>query len=265
MIRIPILHAGVREAFPPVERALRDPNGLLAAGGDLSPERLLDAYRHGVFPWYSEGEPILWWSPDPRMVFATGRVHVATRLRRWLHNCDWRIGADADFAGVLRACAAPRRGHAGTWITRSMFEAYRRLHELGHGHSVEVRDAAGHLVGGIYGVALGRMFFGESMFSAATNASKVALIALCRVLHGRGFALLDAQVASPHLETLGAFEMPRRQFVAHVARACAEPVAPGSWRDDWPLEHAAELARPSAEPVASGEATGPDRSKPDRG
>src|SRR5215468_6190433 len=172
--------------FPPIERALREPNGLLAAGGDLSAERLLDAYRHGIFPWYSEGEPILWWSPDPRMVFATDRVHVSTRLRRWLRRCDWRIGADCAFATVVRACAAPRRGRAGTWITRDMFEAYRRLHELGHAHSIEVRDPGGRLVGGIYGVAVGTMFFGESMFSAATNGSKVALIALCRGLAAGG-------------------------------------------------------------------------------
>ena len=242
MIRIPILHAGVREAFPPVERALRDPNGLLAAGGDLAPERLLDAYRHGIFPWYSEGEPILWWSPDPRMVFATERVHISTRLRRWLRTCDWRIGADADFTGVVRACAAPRRGRAGTWITRSMFEAYRRLHDLGHGHSVEVRDAAGRLVGSIYGVALGRMFFGESMFSAATNGSKVALLALCRALHGWGFALLDAQVASAHLVSLGAFEMPRSRFIAHVRAACAREDTPGGWQSRWPVATARQLA-----------------------
>ena len=241
MIRIPILHAGVHEAFPPVERALREPNGLLAAGGDLSVERLLDAYRHGIFPWYADGEPILWWSPDPRMVFATDRVHVATRLQRWLKGSDWRIDADRAFASVVRACAAPRRGHTGTWITRSMFDAYRRLHELGYAHSVEVSDADGRLVGGIYGVAIGRMFFGESMFSAATNGSKVALIALCRVLAARGFALLDAQVASPHLETLGAFEMPRRQFLSQVRRACADPAPPRSWRYDWPFASAVDL------------------------
>ena len=241
MIRIPILHAGQREAFPPVERALLEPNGLLAAGGDLSPQRLLEAYRHGIFPWYSEGEPILWWSPDPRMVFATDRIHVAARLRRWLRGCDWRIAADHAFAQVLRACAAPRRGHAGTWITRQMFEAYLRLHELGHAHSVEVRDAGGTLVGGIYGVALGRMFFGESMFSATTNGSKVALIALCRALHGWGFPWVDAQVASSHLTTLGAFEMPRRLFVDQVRRLCSEPVASGSWRDTWPIPGAPDL------------------------
>lgn len=243
MIRIAILHSGVREVFPPVERALREPNGLLAGGGDLAPWRLLEAYRHGIFPWYSEGEPILWWSPDPRMVFATDKVHVASRLRRWLKRCEWTISADSAFTEVVRACAAPRRGHAGTWITPSMFDAYRRLHDDGHAHSVEVRDSSGRLVGGIYGVALGRMFFGESMFSAATNGSKVALLALCSALHGWGFPLVDAQVASPHLRTLGAFEMPRRAFVVHVERFCSEPDAAGSWRERWPIRQASGLLR----------------------
>ena len=223
-------------------RALREPDGLLAAGGDLSPRRLLDAYRHGIFPWYSEGEPILWWSPDPRMVFATDRIHVPTRLRRWLRHCAWTLRADTAFAEVVRNCAAPRRGNAGTWITRSMFEAYMRLHESGHAHSVEAYDAAGHLAGGIYGVAIGRMFFGESMFSATTNGSKVALAALCRALHAWEFPLLDAQVASPHLATLGAFQIPRGEFVAHLERACAQRDEPGSWADRWTIATADRLA-----------------------
>ena len=242
MIRIPILHAGVQEAFPPVTQALVEPDGLLAAGGDLSPPRLLDAYRHGIFPWYSEGEPILWWSPDPRMVFATDRIHVATRLRRWLRHCDWTVRADVAFSDVVRACAAPRRDHAGTWITQAMHDAYRQLHALGYAHSVEVCDAAGELVGGIYGIAIGRMFFGESMFSRQTNASKVALIALCRALRAWGFALVDAQVSSPHLVTLGAFDMPRATFIDRVAQACELPAEPGSWRKRWPLERASALA-----------------------
>jgi leucyl/phenylalanyl-tRNA--protein transferase len=243
MIRIPILHAGMRESFPPVEAAFDEPNGLLAAGGDLAPERLLDAYRHGIFPWFSEGEPILWWSPDPRMVFATDKVHISTKLRRWLRRCDWTIRADTMFAEVMRACAAPRATQHGTWITRSMLNAYEALHKLGHAHSVEVFGADNRLVGGIYGVAIGRMFFGESMFSRATNGSKVALIALCRVLHGWGFPLLDAQVASPHLERMGAVEMPRPLFVARVADYCGRP-APvlSSWRQEWPLSHAADLS-----------------------
>lgn len=240
MIRIPILHAGMREEFPDANLALDEPNGLLAAGGDLAPERLLDAYRHGIFPWFSDDEPILWWSPDPRMVFATDRIHVSTRLRRWLRGCDWTIRADTAFARVMRACAAPRAKQPGTWITAGMLGAYERLHALGHAHSIEVY-AADRLVGGIYGVAIGHVFFGESMFSAATNGSKVALIALCRGLRAWDFPLLDAQVTSPHLSTMGAVEMPRRRFLADVARLCAQDGAPGSWRQRWPAQTAAEL------------------------
>jgi leucyl/phenylalanyl-tRNA--protein transferase len=244
VIRIPILRAGKHEPFPPVECALREPDGLLAAGGDLTPARLLDAYAHGIFPWYSEGEPILWWSPDPRMVFRTGEIHISTRMRRWLKHCGWTIKADNAFADVVRACAAPRAGHTGTWITRAMLDAYERLHELGHAHSIEAYDASGELVGGIYGVAIGRMFFGESMFSRADNGSKVALIALCRGLAQAGFSLLDAQVASPHLETMGAFIMPRAKFIEHVARASVEAGLVGSWGRQWPISAAGELAMP---------------------
>lgn len=217
------------------------PNGLLAAGGDLSPDRLLEAYRHGIFPWYSRGEPILWWSPDPRTVFATGAIHITTKLRRWLRHCDWTIRADHAFAEVVRACAAPRARQPGTWITDEMFRAYCRLHELGSAHSIEVH-AGDLLVGGLYGVAIGRMFFGESMFSAQSNGSKVALIALCRVLHDWSYSLLDAQVASPHLASLGAFEMTRADFVAHLASACAAPGIVGRWRSHWPSTKASELA-----------------------
>jgi leucyl/phenylalanyl-tRNA--protein transferase len=249
MIRIPILQSGMLERFPPVERSLRDPNGLLAAGGDLSTQRLLEAYRHGIFPWYAEGEPILWWSPDPRMVFATADIHVATRLKRWLKHCEWTIHADTAFADVVLACAAPRRGHNGTWITHAIFDAYVRLHQLGYAHSIEVFNGEGALVGGLYGVALGRMFFAESMFSRATNGSKVALIALCRVLDAWGFPIVDAQVASPHLESMGAFEIPRSRFVAHVARACAATADPGLWHKRWPVITAAEL---TAAPMSDG-------------
>ena len=241
MIQLPILRPHDGAPFPPVESALREPDGLLAAGGDLSSERLLDDYRHGIFPWYSKGQPILWWSPDPRTVFATDRVHVSTRLKRWLRHCDWTIHADRDFAGVVRACAAPRTHQQTTWIVPEMFAAYCRLHELGHAHSIEVYDGAA-LAGGIYGVAIGHMFFGESMFSAATNGSKVALLGLCRALHRWEFALLDAQVASPHLATLGAFEMPRGEFVAHVAKACAKPFPTDHWRERWPVLAARDLA-----------------------
>ena len=241
MIRIPILRAGMREEFPDANLALAEPDGLLAAGGDLSPERLLDAYRHGIFPWFSAGEPILWWSPDPRMVFATDRIHVATRLRRWLRGCDWSIRADGAFPEVMRACAAPRHTQRGTWITAEMLDAYQRLHALGHAHSVEVYDTD-RLVGGIYGVAVGHMFYGESMFSRETNGSKVALITLCRVLHRWGFPLLDAQVTSPHLLTMGAFEMARREFLERVAELSSRAASPGTWRETWPLRQARDLA-----------------------
>ena len=241
MIRIPILRAGALEQFPAIQTALHEPNGLLAAGGDLSPQRLLEAYRHGIFPWFSVGEPILWWSPDPRMVFDCARVHVATKLRRWLRSCDWTIAADRDFAGTMRACAEPRRHQPTTWITSEMLAAYRSLHLLGHAHSIEVY-AGDQLVGGIYGVAVGRMFFGESMFSRLSNGSKVALIALCRGLGEWGFPLVDAQVSSPHLVSMGAHEMPRQRFAAAVGRLCTEEGVVGSWADKWPLREARALS-----------------------
>ena len=232
-MRLKILHPGTLEPFPAVDNALTEPAGLLAAGGDLSVPRLLDAYRHGIFPWFSQGDPILWWSPDPRMVFATGNIHVSSKLRHWLKRCDWTIRADSVFIDVMRACAAPRATQSGTWITRDMIAAYTTLHEHGHAHSVEIH-AGDELVGGIYGVAVGRMFFGESMFSRTSNASKVALIALCRGLAQWGFSLLDAQVTSAHLLSLGAFEMSRADFVKHLADACKQSAAPGTWRDSWP-------------------------------
>lgn len=230
MIRIPILKPGGSEEFPPVDSALTDPNGLLAAGGDLTPARLLRAYAQGIFPWFSPGEPVLWWSPDPRLVFATDAMHVPSRLARWLRRCDWRITADLDFAGVMRDCAAPRDGHGGTWITRSMQQAYVQLHDLGHAHCVEVY-AGDERVGGIYGVAIGRMFYGESMFSRASNGSKVALLALAQRLRDWGWPLIDAQVSSEHLRTLGAREMPRAEFCGQLAGLVMQPGQPGSWRE----------------------------------
>lgn len=242
MIRIAILRAGRRDAFPPVEQALAEPNGLLAAGGDLSPLRLLDAYAQGIFPWFSAGEPILWWSPDPRMLFDTGAMHVPRTLRRWLRDCDWQICADRDFAAVMRACAAPRAGHDGTWITETMLDAYQQLHRLGHAHSVEVY-AGETLVGGIYGVAIGQMFFGESMFSRADNGSKVALLALARLLRQRGWPLIDAQVSSDHLVTLGAFELPRAEFSQRIRDLGQRPGRIGSWEADCAGWRGADLLR----------------------
>jgi leucyl/phenylalanyl-tRNA---protein transferase len=240
-IVLPFLGEDPDAPFPPVERALREPDGLLAAGGDLSLTRLLRAYTHGVFPWYMAGEPILWWSPDPRAVFHTDAMHCARRLRRWLAHCPWTVRADADFPSVMRACAAPRDDHGGTWITPEMAEAYTTLHAAGYAHSIEVMDAD-ELVGGLYGVAIGRMFFAESMFSHRTNGSKVALLALAQVLHSWGFPLIDAQVASPHLFTLGAQRMSRQTFSLQLAQLCPAKGVEGHWRRHFGPIPASDLA-----------------------
>lgn len=216
-------------AFPPVSEALCEPDGLLAAGGDLRSERLLAAYRAGIFPWYEEGQPILWWSPDPRTVLDPGRVHVSRSMRKLLRDCPFTITTDRDFSAVMQACAAPRRGAAGTWITADMLAAYRQLHQLGVAHSVEVWQER-QLVGGLYGIALGRVFFGESMFSRVSNASKSGFITLARHLQAWGFELIDGQVASDHLFSLGARQIPRRRFVALLQRA----IPAGSTRSQWP-------------------------------
>ena len=218
--------------FPPAETALRHPDGLLAIGGDLSAERLLNAYTQGAFPWFSQGEPILWWSPDPRTVFLTDGVHLSSRFRRQLKGLPWEVTADTAFDKVIRACAeAPRPGQDGTWIGSDMIEAYEQLHHLGHAHSVEVWDGS-ELVGGIYGVGVGSMFFGESMFSARSGGSKVALAALADLLHGWGVPLMDAQVENPHLVRMGAAQWPRDRFLAHVRDAVQRPRLQGSWSAD---------------------------------
>jgi len=204
------------EAFPPVERALADPPGLLAAGGDLAPARLLAAYRNGIFPWYSPGQPVLWWSPDPREVLPVEALHVSRSLARTLRRAHFDVAIDTDFAAVIDACAAPRARSPGTWITPEMRTAYLRLHALGAAHSVEVRHGT-ELVGGVYGVAVGRAFSGESMFSRATDASKVALVALAEWCRGRGHALIDCQLPSAHLRSLGSRPMPRAEFLAYLA------------------------------------------------
>ncbi|HJR73370.1 MAG TPA: leucyl/phenylalanyl-tRNA--protein transferase [Luteimonas sp.] len=228
--------------FPPVEDALREPDGLLAMGGDLSPVRLLNAYRHGVFPWYSRGQPILWWSPDPRMVFRTDGVHLSSRFRRSLKSSGWEIRADTAFAEVVAACAqTPRNGQRGTWITAEMQTAYLELHRLGHAHSVEVFDGQ-RLVGGIYGVAVGRMFFGESMFSAVSGGSKTALAALARGLVAWGWPLIDAQVESPHLLSLGAESWPRESFMARLAGLVELAGRPGPWSEAFAVRSARELS-----------------------
>jgi len=228
-MRLPVLDADPSSPFPPADTALRDPNGLLAVGGDLSPMRLLGAYRHGIFPWFSRGDPILWWCPDPRMLFRTEAVHLSSRFRRSLRASHWVLRADTRFDEVLDACAhAPRAGQRGTWITPSMRAAYRELHRLGHAHSVEVLDGD-RLVGGIYGVGVGRMFFGESMFSAQSGGSKAALAGLAHRLRGWSWPLIDAQVENPHLLRLGAEAWPRADFLAAVHRLAGEVAETGAW------------------------------------
>ena len=230
--------------FPDPRQALRDPDGLLAVGGDLSPPRLLNAYAQGIFPWYSQGQPPLWWSPDPRTVFPTGAVRLSSRFRRSLRHSPWRVTADTAFEQVIEACAAsPRPGQRGTWITGDMRRAYVRLHRLGHAHSFEVREGR-HLVGGLYGVAVGRMFFGESMVSLVSGGSKVALAAAAMRLHGWGWPLLDAQVGNPHLVSLGAESWTRERFLARVAQLAAQPGLPGPWTSRFGELSAAELAVP---------------------
>ncbi|KFL37990.1 leucyl/phenylalanyl-tRNA--protein transferase [Arenimonas donghaensis] len=215
--------------FPPASQALADPNGLLAWGGDLSPERLRAAYARGIFPWYSPGQPPLWWCPDPRAVFDTRRIHLSSRFRRRLRSSNWIVRADTCFDAVVQACAsAPRPGQDGTWILPAMREAYGELHRLGHAHSIEVFDGD-RLVGGLYGVASGEMFSAESMFSADPGGSKVALAALGHWLAGWGWPLVDAQITNPHLVSLGAQAISRGHYLARLKVLAAAAGRPGSW------------------------------------
>lgn len=218
--------------FPPLSLALRNPNGLLCAGGDLSPQRILTAYRLGIFPWYSPGEPILWWSPDPRMTLAPEDFRISHSLHKTLRHHHYEIRLDQNFASVMRACATvPRRGQRGTWITQEMQEAYLRLHQMGIAHSVEtwIDDK---LAGGLYGLAIGRMFYGESMFSLATDASKIATAHLSRFLKDKGFCLIDCQMATPHLASLGAKEMPRNEFIARLNQLTPDSTGFSLWPTD---------------------------------
>ncbi|MEQ0722562.1 leucyl/phenylalanyl-tRNA--protein transferase [Stutzerimonas stutzeri] len=215
-------------SFPPLETALREPNGLLAAGGDLRPERLLAAYRHGCFPWYQEGQPLLWWSPDPRTVLFPDELHVSRSLRKRMRNGDYRVTFDKAFAEVIQGCAGPRSYADGTWITTPMQDAYVRLHEMGVAHSVEVWQQ-GQLVGGLYGIAMGELFFGESMFSRATDASKVGFVTLVERLREWGFALIDCQMPTRHLESFGARSIPRAAFAEALAMHLDRPSA-ADWR-----------------------------------
>ncbi len=208
--------------FPPLEKALREPNGLLAAGGDLRPERLVQAYRHGCFPWYQDGQPILWWSPDPRTAVFPDELHVSRSLRKVIRQGHYQISFDQDFAAVIRACAAPRAYADGTWITDSMQAAYVELHRQGFAHSVEVRRD-GELVGGLYGLAMGRLFFGESMFSRADNASKVGFVSLVEHLREAGFVLIDCQMPTEHLHSLGARPIARATFADYLRQYLDQP------------------------------------------
>jgi leucyl/phenylalanyl-tRNA--protein transferase len=209
-------------AFPALERALREPNGLLAAGGDLSAERLLAAYRHGCFPWYQDGQPLLWWSPDPRMVLLPEELHVSRSLSKLLRQQRFRVTFDQAFASVIAACAGPRSYADGTWITHEMQQAYLKLHQLGHAHSVEVWDGE-QLVGGLYGLAMGQLFFGESMFSRCDNASKIGFVTLMRQLQAWGFVLIDCQMHTRHLQSFGARPIPRSEFASYLQRHLDQP------------------------------------------
>lgn len=214
--------------FPPVETALHEPNGLLAMGGDLSVERLLDAYRHGIFPWFNPGEPILWWSPDPRMVLVPGEIRVTRSLAKRIRNGGYEVRVDTSFVDVMRACAVPRERAGGTWISPTMVAAYTHLHQAGYAHSVETwHDNV--LVGGLYGVAIGRMFYGESMFSREPDASKVALVRLARQLQRWDFGLIDCQMETAHLASLGAHPVPRAAFTARLMELVNLSNRPGPW------------------------------------
>ena len=215
--------------FPPVSAALADPDGLLAFGGDLSPVRFLNAYRNGIFPWFSEGEPILWWSPSRRAVFRTDGVRLAGRLRRRLRNSGWVVRADTAFAQVVAGCAAPRAGQAGdTWISAGMAEAYNALHRLGHAHSVEVFEG-GRLVGGVFGLSFGHVFCGDSMYSVESGASSLALVALASRLRDWGWPLIDAQVPNAHTRSLGMETWTRHDYLQALAGLRDLPAEPGSW------------------------------------
>lgn len=225
---------GLTDAFPPVDSALRHPNGLLAIGGDLSTRRLVDAYSRGIFPWYSAGDPILWWAPDPRLVLPTDALHVSRSLRRRLRRGDFRLTFDRAFSEVLDACAAPRRGTDGTWLMPEMITAYQRLFDEGLAHSAELWIEE-QLVGGLYGVALGRMFFGESMFSRQTDASKLVLVLLAAQLARWRFPLIDCQMRTDHLLSMGAQEISRRQFTRRIAELSALPPIAAPWQPDLDL------------------------------
>lgn len=231
------------EPLPDPEQALTDPEGLLCAGLDIGPTRLLEAYRKGIFPWYNQGQPVLWWSPDPRMVLHLDefRLHrsLRKRLARVRREGRWQLRLDCNFRAVMQACAEPREGQDGTWITDAIIGAYCGLHDRGLAHSIEVHED-GQMIAGLYGVALGRMFFGESMFTRRTDASKLAFVALVKALIRQGFRMIDCQQNTRHLASFGAREIPRRQFVADIGPLMDQ--SPSQWQQmcdaeghmDWP-------------------------------
>lgn len=246
---------GPDDPLPPPDAARRRPNGLLAAGGGLAVPRLVDAYARGAFPWFSEGEPVLWWCPDPRMVLPTDAVRVSSSLARRLRRADYTVTLDRDFRGVMRACAAPRADDHGTWITGDMLDAYTALHAAGHAHSLEVwQDGA--LAGAIYGVSVGRAFFGESMCSPRTDGSKVAIAWLAVQLARWGVPFIDCQVPSDHLASLGATTVARRTFLARLGSLVAQPAPPGPWRLDPDLT-GGQVAAAFRPPIAPSTEPGP--------
>jgi leucyl/phenylalanyl-tRNA--protein transferase len=230
MIRLPRLDDRAPGHFPDPRTALIEPNGLLAFGGDLSPMRLMTAYANGIFPWYNENEPILWWSPDPRCVFHTDSLRPNRSLRRALQGKAWTVTVNRAFRAVMQACAGPRPGQFGTWISAAMMDAYEALHHLGYAHSVEVWEQE-RLAGGVYGVSMGRLFCGESMFSAQSGGSKLALCALAALLREWKFPLIDAQVSNPHLLGLGAVEISRDAFLENVTTLVTAPFDEKQWKD----------------------------------
>lgn len=215
--------------FPDPALALREPDGLLAIGGNLSAGRLVTAYRSGIFPWYNEGQPVLWWSPDPRLVLQTNELRVSRSLRKTLAKHTFRLTMDTAFAEVIGACAQPRKNSEGTWISPDMINAYLELHKLGLAHSVEAWDGDS-LAGGLYGIGIGRMFFGESMFARVSDASKVAFVHLVRQLSAWDFPLVDCQVYTSHLASFGARFMPRDRFIAAIGKLCTMPAIPSPWQ-----------------------------------
>jgi leucyl/phenylalanyl-tRNA--protein transferase len=249
-----------RPAFPPVHRALTDPNGLLAIGGELSAEWLISAYRQGIFPWFdSDDDPVLWWSPDPRTVVFPQQMKVSRSLRKRIRNAGFQVTFDTAFDAVIRACAEPREGAdgrtSGTWITPAMIAAYCHLHELGLAHSVETWQTTHtgdlRLVGGLYGVSLGRMFFGESMFAKERDASKVAFYHLCQLAIHWDFELIDCQVGNPHLDSLGATEVPRDAFIRMIEKNAHQPTHRGPWSDVTPDDWCTNDSRSTSAGAAS--------------